>query len=173
MNKKVLAIALATVIVSVVVGIFAIRTAQSPVGERPETYGKYRFMVEIDGIVHAGFREVEGLNVTVDVWEIRDGNEATAPMLEPGLVHYGPLVLRDGLTKNTELWNWMKKTIDGKVERKNLSVIVLDSKGIEVARFDLSGAWPSSWKLGKLDSLGVGPVIEELVVQYESLNRSL
>lgn len=172
MNKKVLAIVLATVIASVFIGIFAIRNAQSPVGERPEIYGRYMFLVEIDGIVQAGFREVEGLNVTVDVWEYREGNEATAPRLEPGLVHYGPLILRKGLTQNTELWNWMEKTIQGNVERKNIAVIILDNKAMEVARYQLSEAWPSSWRLSKLDSQGIGPVIEELVIQYESLDRA-
>ena len=171
LNKKVFAIVLATAIASVFIGIFAIRNAQSPVGERPEIYGRYMFLVEIDGIVQAGFREVEGLNVTVDVWDYREGNEIATPRLEPGLVHYGPLVLKSSLTQSKELWNWMENTIHGTVERKNIQVVILDSKGMEVARYQLSGAWPSSWKLGKLYSQGIGPVIEELVIQYEGLDR--
>ncbi len=41
----------------------------------------------------------------------------------------------------------------------------------EVVRYNLKNAWPSSWSLGKLDSQGRTPVIEELVIQYEELDR--
>jgi phage tail-like protein len=61
----------------------------------------------------------------------------------------------------------MEETVDGNLTRRNLSVIILNAEGAEVARYNIYEAWPSSWRLGELDSLGVGPVIEELVVQYE------
>jgi phage tail-like protein len=52
--------------------------------------------------------------------------------------------LRDGVTESTELLDWMKKTASGSVERKNLSVAVLSPERIEVARYNVQNAWPSS-----------------------------
>lgn len=172
MNKKILTIVLATLIASGIGAISMMRSTGAPVVGPPFIYGKYNFLVEIDGIMQAGFSEVEGLNVTVDVWEYREGNEPRlTPRLEPDLAHYGPLVLRWGLTENTELWDWMEKTLDGCVEKKNLAVVILNQRREEVARYFISDAWPSGWSLGKLDSQGIGPVIEELVIQYEALER--
>lgn len=165
MNRRILALAL-TAICSILVAA-SILGVQAPLGGRPEPLVKYNFRVEIDGIVESYFMEVEGLNVTVDVTEFREGGDQSSPMLIPGLAHYGPLVLKHGVTTSTELFEWMEKTVDGTMTRRNLSVIILSAEGMEVARYNVYEAWPSSWRLGKLDSLGVGPVVEELVIQYE------
>jgi phage tail-like protein len=163
-NRKVLAIVL-TIFATGSLGAFTLK-AQAP-GGKPEPFIKYKFLVEIDGITEAHFMEVAGLNVTVDVVEFREGGDSLAPILLPGLAHYGPLVLRHGLEANQELLTWMEDTVDGDVSRRNLSVVIFDPEGNEVARFNCHEAWPSSWRLGALTSLGVGPVVEELVIQYE------
>lgn len=143
-----------------------------PIRERLNVYGKYRFLVDVDGRGLSGVREVEGLNVTIDAEKHKEGPSIdAAPKLEPGLTHYGPLVLRFFVSANDELWNWVKQALEGNIQRKNLSVAVLDRKGNEVVRYLLSNAWPSSWALDKLDSQSSGPLIEELVLQYEKLDR--
>jgi phage tail-like protein len=153
-----------------------IRGDSTPVVERLNICGRYRFLVEIDGITRAAFREVEGLGVTVDVVEYREGSDvAMAPRLEPGLAHYGPLVLRYGVIStsgggNRELWNWVKQTIEGNTQRRNIAVIVLDRRGNEVVRYNLSNAWPSSWRLDKLDGRSSCALFEELTLQYEALD---
>jgi phage tail-like protein len=170
MNRRPIAVFLA-VISAVSLGAFIFQ-ARAPTGPRPpEPYMKYLFLVEIDGITQASFLEVDGLNVTVDVIEYREGSDPNNPILVPGLVHYGPLVLRNGVTANNELLNWMEDVTAGSFTRKNLSIVLLDPDGSEIARYNLWGAWPSHWNLGKLNALGLGPVIEELVVQYEGFER--
>ena len=116
--------------------------------------------------------EVEGMNVTVDVIEHREGAQSTTLILLPGLVHYGPLVLRNGLSASNELLDWMTTTVNGSLTRRNLSMIVLNTEGSEQARFNFYDAWPSSWSLNKLDSLGLGPIVEKLVIQYEKFERA-
>ena len=147
-----------------------------PVAERLNICSKYRFLVEIDGIARAAFREVDGLSVSMDVVEYRDGSDvAMAPRLEPGLAHYGPLVLRYGVLStggggNREIWSWVKQTLEGNTQRRNVAVVVLDRRGNEVVRYLLSNAWPSSWRLDKLDSRSSSALIEELTLQYEALD---
>ena len=167
LNKKILAVVL-MILASVLTVIF-IMTVQAPLGSRPEPFVKYNFLVEIDGIVESHFMEVEGLNVTVDVIEFREGGDPSSSMLIPGLAHYGPLILRNGVAKSTELFDWMEETVDGSMVRRNLSVVILDAEGNEVGRYNVYEAWPSGWSLGKLEDQGIGPVIEELVIQYEKL----
>jgi phage tail-like protein len=92
-------------------------------------------------------------------------------MLIPGIVRYGPLVLRDGITTNTELWEWMESIIEGTDDRRAMSVIILDRQGNDITRYNLSEAWPSGYSVDKLDSMGSSVAIEELVIQYEKLER--
>ena len=170
LNRKILAIILTAL--SCVALIVLIVSVQAPGGSRPEPYLKYNFLVEIDGIVEAKFVEVKGLNVTVDVIEFREGGEQTTPILIPGLAHYGPLVLKNGLTQSNELLDWIQATINGSMTRRSLSIIILNAEGSEQARYNLYEAWPSSWSLSKLESLGIGPIVEELVIQYEKFERA-
>ncbi len=169
MNRKLLVGVLAAL--ACVAMVAFIVTVEAPGGIRPEPYLKYNFLVEIDGIAEARFMEVEGLNVTVDVIEFREGGEPSTPVLIPGLAHYGPLVLKNGLMENNELLDWMQTTVNGSMTRRNLSVIVLSAEGFEEARFNVKGAWPSSWSLSELSSDGLGPIVEQLVIQYEEFER--
>lgn len=171
MNKKVLAMAL--VIASCASGLF-LSAGVGVTSTREDAYGNFRFRVEIDGIVKAGFDEVEGLNVTTDVVEFREGSEPAIIHLLPGLSHYGPLILRYGATDDAqEMWDWMEEVLDGSIgsARRSMSVIIIDSEGNDVLRYNLSQAWPSGWSLGKLSSTGKSMAIEELVIQYEQLER--
>ncbi len=170
MNRKKLAAVLIALSSFALVAL--IMNVQAPSGSRPEPYLKYNFLVEIDGLVESRFMEVEGLNVTIGVVEFREGGGSTAPILLPGLANYGPLVLRNGLMASNELLDWMTATVNGSMTRRNLSVIILDPEGNEQVRYNFYEAWPSRWSLGKLDSLGTGPIVEELVIQYEKFERA-
>jgi phage tail-like protein len=134
---------------------------------------RHRFYVDI-GSERYGFKEVEGVCVNIEAHEYRDGTDPTsAPRSIPGLVRYGPLVLRYGIAGNpinSDLWNWIKQTIEGNEQKRNVAVVVLDRKGIPVAKYALTGAWPSNWRLSKLDGLIGSPLLEELVLQYEKLD---
>jgi len=138
--------------------------------------GRHRFRVEIDGISQAAFREVDGLCVNIEVQEFREGTDISSVFKTvPGLIRYGPLVLRNAVTGNADnkdLWKWVKQVIDGEEAKKNVSVIIMDRKGNDKLRFNLTGAWPSSWRLGKLDSHSGSPLVEELVLQYGTLSVS-
>ena len=67
-------------------------------GDRKDPYKNFRFLLEIDGITQAGFREVTVPDSTSDVAEYREGNEPITPRKLPGLVKYGNLTLKWGMT---------------------------------------------------------------------------
>src|SRR3990170_5576818 len=137
---------------------------------------RYRFRVEIDGIATSAFREVDGITVSIEVQEYREGNNLASSFgTIPGLAHYGPLVLKRAIAvggSNCDLWNWIKQIIEGKDQKKNMSIIVMDREGNDKIKCDLVNAWPSSWRLGKLDSHSSSPLVEELTIQYEKISVS-
>jgi phage tail-like protein len=63
--------------------------------------------------------------------------------------------------------------VAGKVERKNVSILVLDSNGVsEVMRWDLINAWPTEWHGAALDAINHEVAIETLTLVYETLQRA-
>jgi phage tail-like protein len=114
-----------------------------------DPYRNFLFKVEIDGITQGGFSEVTGFDSTTDVIEYREGDEVTTPRKGPGLTKYGDITLKWGLTDSRELWDWRQRVIDGKIERKNVSILVLDDEGNEKVRWQCIRAWPN--KMDPLD----------------------
>ena len=85
-----------------------------PDGTRNDPYGQFNFVVEIDGLTVAGFSEVSGLTTDTNLIEYREGNEQQGTVRKlPGLMKYNNIVLKRGCTKDTALWDWRKKVIDG------------------------------------------------------------
>jgi phage tail-like protein len=143
-----------------------------PPGDRKDPFRAYRFLVEIDGITRAGFRECAGLDSTQDVIEYREGHEPATVRKLPGLVKYSNISLKRGLTDDAELWEWRKKAIDGKVERKNGSIVVLDETGAEKLRWNFTSGWPARWVGPSFDAVGQDVAIETLEIAHEGVAKA-
>ena len=101
---------------------------------RDDPYKGFNFRVEIEGVSLAAFSEVAGLESETAVIEYRVGGETNTVRKLPGLTRYANIVLRRGITQDAELWSWRKSVIEGRVERRNGSIILLDDEGNEVER---------------------------------------
>lgn len=65
------------------------------------------------------------------------------------------------------------KAAEGNVQRKNVSVLLLDSQGDnEVMRWNLQDAWPSEWKGATLSASEKALAIESLTLVYDRLERA-
>ena len=86
---------------------------------------------------------------------------------------YAAVTLRYGLTNSRELWDWLMQAIQGNVERKNVSIIMLDSEGNnEVTRWNLNDSWPSEWRGAPLDAMSREIAIENLTLVFDTLERA-
>lgn len=141
-------------------------------GERKDPFRAYNFLVEIDGITRAGFRECSGLDATQDPVEYREGNEALTVRKLPTLNKYSNISLKWGTTEDAELWDWRKKTIDGKVERKNGSIVLLDDTGAEKVRWNFREGWPTKWTGASFNATGSEVAIETLEIAHEGLEKA-
>jgi len=107
--------------------------------------------------------------VTVEALRYAEGRSPVERRI-PGAVKYGDVTLSYGLTSSNELWKWMKTAISGKVERKNVSIVLLGADGAaEVLRWNLNGAWISKWRGAPLDALAQEIAIESITLVYETL----
>jgi phage tail-like protein len=96
----------------------------------------YNFWVEIDGIRRIAFQECSGFDSTIEAIEHREGGENTSTRKLPGITRYSNIVLKWGMTDDPELYNWHRRVVQGATERKNGSIVLLDRRGQEVARWN-------------------------------------
>jgi len=141
-------------------------------GDRTDPYRAYNFLVEIDGIARAGFRECAGLDSSQDPVEYREGNESLTVRKLPTLVKYSNISLKRGITDDADLWSWRKKAIDGKVERKNGSIVLLDDTGAETVRWNFREGWPTKWTGADFNATGTDVAIETLEIAHEGIERA-
>lgn len=138
---------------------------------RVDPYGNFNFRVEIDGLSIAGFSECTGLSSRVDVIEYREGGDQTIRKL-PGLRRFGDIVLKRGITKSSELQDWHANILNGKPDRRNGSVILLDDEGHEVLRWNFFNAFPQKWEGPELKGEGQDVAIETVTLSCEGLERA-
>ena len=143
-----------------------------PTGDRKDPYRAYNFLVELDGISRAGFRECSGLDSTQDPIEYRDGNEPNTVRKLPGLVKYSNITLKWGITDDAELWDWRKKVMDADIERKNGSIVLLDDAGAEKARWNFREGWPTKWTGASFNATGNEVAVETLEIAHEGLVKA-
>jgi phage tail-like protein len=132
----------------------------------------YNFKLLINNVTEGHFTEVTGLGVQVERISYREaGNNAVVRAI-PGRVTYASVTLRYGLTSSHELWDWLMTAVEGRVSRRNVSIVMLDSSGTsEVLRWNLINAWPQEWYGAPLDAMSRELAIETLVLAHEGLHR--
>jgi phage tail-like protein len=136
--------------------------------QRNDPYKNFNFLVEIDGIARAAFSEVSGLESETTVIEYRSGSEFGTRKL-PGLTKYANIVLRRGITQDADLWNWRQSVIEGNVDRRNGSIILLDDQRTEVLRWNFHEGWPCKWQGPGLNAKNEEVAIELLEIAHERL----
>ncbi len=148
----------------------------------------HRFYMELqlDGSknqVDAIFLECQGFKRTQDPIEICEvtpqqwGNAKKGRVVRtklPGNVKSGNLTLRRGMTSSIALWDWFEAVQEGDwaTQRKNVSLTIYDQAATPQARFELAGAWPTSYKIADVNSRSTDIEIEEVEVAFEEFKRT-
>ena len=133
--------------------------------------GRFRFKVEIDGLEAGGFSEVTGFDASIDVMEYREGDMVQTPYKIPGLKKYGNITLRKGLADTTVLYDWITAGIEGEVERKTLTITLLDQTESPVASWQIINAWPVKYTGPDFNATSSEVAIETLEVAHEGMTR--
>jgi phage tail-like protein len=142
-------------------------------GTRNDPYGQFNFQVSIDGLTVAGFSEVSGLTTDTNIMEYREGSEnnqgvnTTRKLV--GLVKYTNIVLKRGWTKDAALGNWRKSVLDGKTQRKNGTIDLLDEGRNKVLSWKFNDGWPCKWDGPALNAKTSEVAIETLEIVHEGL----
>jgi phage tail-like protein len=142
---------------------------------RVDPYKNFRFLVETDSIVNAGFSECTGLGSQVQVVEFREGGDPAYVRKLRGQTTFPDITLKWGLANaefNRKLYEWHLAAVEGEeLERQNGSVILLDDKGQEAARWNFFNAWPSQYEAPTFNATANEVAIETLTLSCERVVR--
>lgn len=137
-----------------------------------EMYRNYNFLLRIDtGEVR--FTECIGLGMRIEPIRYRESGQRSVVRALPGPVAYSEVILRYGLTDSLDLWNWLKATAEGNVQRRNVTIVQLANDGAaQRVNWNLFDAWPCQWSGVPFDALGREAAIEEVRLAFDRLARA-
>jgi phage tail-like protein len=132
----------------------------------------FHFKVEVLGLAPNGndvrFSEVSGLAVEMGTEEVPEGGENRFIQKYPTRAKYPELVLKRGLLLNSEVWNWLRASIeDYNIQPKNVDVQLLNQQHQPLMTWHLVGAYPTKWSVSDLNASANALVIESLQMYYQ------
>lgn len=134
-------------------------------------YGKFRYKVEIDGLEAGGFSEASGFDASIDIIEYREGDMVQTPMKLPGLKKYGNITLKQGVADSMVMYEWMIAGVEGEVERKTITITVLDETETATASWQVINAWPAKYTAPDFNASSSEVAIETLEIAHEGMTR--
>lgn len=134
-------------------------------------YTTFNFDVEFldSKLIVGSFSEVSGLDFSTEVEEYREGGVNDYTHKLPSVTKYQNLVLKKGMTYSTSLFDWYKEVINGKIEKKQISIILLDSQKKELKKWTFKKAFPIKWSTGNLSATGNSIAIESLELVHRGI----
>jgi phage tail-like protein len=137
--------------------------AAGALGARLDPYLGYNFLVEVDGLIAGGFREVRGLEASVEVKEYAEGGRNEYIHKLPGATRHPPLVLLRGLTDLDTMWGWFEAVSRGVIQRRSMVIMLLDQQYQPAMYWDVHDALPVKWVGPQLNATGGTEVATESI----------
>lgn len=134
-----------------------------------EAHANCRFYVEIDSIPHAVFTEVSGLQMEMETMDYAEGGNNSFVHRLPGRIKVGNLTLKRGMTSSNEFLNWYSQAMQGQIVRRNLSVVMYNSLGKELMRWNFLNAYPVKWTGPQFAASGNTLAVETMELAHEGV----
>jgi len=131
---------------------------------------KFHFQVEWGGS-KIGFTEVSGLDVEREVIEYRDGSSKEYSKLKmPGLTKFSNITLKRGsFDKDNDFYDWWSSIKLESVERRDITISLLNEDHEPVVTWKVKNAWPSKVTPTDLKSDDNSVAIETMELVHEGL----
>ena len=132
---------------------------------------KFHFLVQWGG-TRIGFTEVTGLDMQVEAIEYREGSSPQYTKTKmPGLHKFSNITLKRGtFDGDKEFYAWIKTVNLNKVERRDLTISLLNENHEPVISWKVINAFPTKVQASDLKSDGNEVAIETLELMHEGLD---
>lgn len=130
----------------------------------------FHFQVEWGG-EPIRFAEVSGLTTEVQVIEYRDGaSPEYAPLKMPGIPKHSNITMKRGIVKaENQLFDWLNTTSLNTVERKDLTISLLNESHEPVMVWKVIHAFPVKVEGPGLKATGNEVAIESIEIAHEGI----
>lgn len=135
-----------------------------------DPYMNFRFVVEFGGIQRGGFNKVKGVSREVKIDTYHEGGQNEFEHKLASHATYGNLTLERGLVDDY-LWNWQQDTVDGAVDRRNVTIVLRDGRGNDVWRWLVEGAFPVKFTASDLDGGAAGVLVESVELAHRGIRK--
>ena len=143
---------------------------------RDRPYVQFNFLVDLgDGNTdgpEAGFAEVSGLSMEIELIEYRNGNSRENQAMKlPGLAKVGNVTLKRGLIGSLALWRWIDQIRNGDAAALRTVTIHLqnEDRSAVVQTWRLLRARIVKHTSGPFNAQGNEVAMEEVVIAFERL----
>lgn len=133
-----------------------------------------RFLFEVDGHEIGIFRDVKGLEFSVEMESIPEGGQNQYVHQVPTRMKWSNITFSRGLTMSNELFTWMEESAGeafagnhNKLHRYTGAITSIDAIGIRLRSWSLRDVVPVRWKGPSFASNGdKEPLTEELEITH-------
>ena len=134
---------------------------------------KFKFRIEVGGVVIAAFQKMSELAMETGIVEYREGGSLIADK-SPGLTNATDVTLERGIVDDLDLHNWFLDVTNAAADvglpdiavRRNLDLVQLERDNTERRRWRLVACWPSKYVAGEWDNDAEENVIEMLTLAF-------
>ena len=132
---------------------------------------KFHFSVDWGG-TKIGFTEVSGLDVETEVIEYRQGASPEYSKIKmPGMQKFSNITLKRGTFKSdNEYYAWWNTVKLNTIERRDITIKLLDEEHNPVAIWKVKNAWPTKIQSTDLKADGNEVAIESMELVHEGLS---
>jgi phage tail-like protein len=119
--------------------------------------------------IDAGFNECSGLEMTLEVEDYQEGGNNGTVLKFPTRMSWGKLVLKKGLVKNADLWDWVYGFTEGNVVRKDGLITLLGEKGLAHTVWKFKRGLPVKYTGPQLNAQQNAIAFESIEIEHEGL----
>lgn len=130
----------------------------------------FHFQVEWGGS-RVGFTEVSGLDIEIQPIDYREGSYKEYQVTKmPGIPQFTDINLKRGILKgDNEFEEWLTTIKLNQVERRDITISLLNEDHQPAAIWQVKNAWPSKVTGPSLNSTSNEVAVEEIVLSHEGL----
>lgn len=127
--------------------------------------------------VDSSFQEVSGLELSMDVDELREGGENRFMHQLPIGVKQKRLTLKRGVAPmSSPLVSWCRSTLEGglsvQIKLAPVTVKLLDAKANPLRTWSFTNAYPVRWEIDSFNSTKNEVALETIELAYQLVQRS-
>jgi len=123
----------------------------------------------VGDVLLGGFSECSGLEMSLAVHDHEEGGNNGATLRFPGRVTWSNIILKRGLTPNTELWNWHYGFVTGTGKRRNGVITLMDSLHVPSAIWYFQNGLPVKYTGPTMDAAAKAVAMESVTIAHEGV----